>query len=137
MKEKDKVMANDIDINSLARRILDFLDLRMQWISSFKQVMLFDNEFDDVVTALYELDNGCLMEMPIESRVIESRVDDASKSNELSIAASALINSLESIKFWSYGIDIGTLQPKKTVENPFFRMRSLEEIAMKLDLHGA
>lgn len=130
-------MANDIDINSLARRILDFLDLRMQWISSFRQVMLFDNESNDLVTAQYELDNGCLIEMPIESRVIESRVDDASKSNELSTAASALINSLESIKFWSYGIDIGTLQPKKIVKNPFFGMRSLEEIAMKLDLCGA
>lgn len=135
-------MANSIDINSLARRILDFLDLRMQWLPSSKQVMLFDNGFDDVVTALCGLSNGCLIEMPIESRAIESRaiesrVDDASKSNELSIAASVLINSLESIKFWSYGIDIGTLQPKNTVENPFFGMRSLEEIAMKLDLHEA
>lgn len=130
-------MANDIDINSLARRILDFLDLRMQWISSFKQVMLFDNESNDLVTAQYELDNGCLIEMPIESRAIESRVDDASKSNELSTAASVFIDSLESIKFWNYGMDIGTLQPKKVVKNPFFRMRSLEEIAMKLDLLGA
>ena len=125
-------MTDDIDIETLARRILDFLDLRMQWFSRSKQVMLFDNEFDDVVTALYDRGDGCLIEMPIESRV-----DDASKSNELSIAASVLIDNLESIKFWCYGIDIETLQSKKTVENPFFRMRSLEEIAMKLDLLGA
>lgn len=127
-------MANDIDINSLARRILDFLGLRMQWISDFKLVILFDNESNDLVTAQYELDNGCLIEMPIKSRVIESRVDDASKSNELSTAASVFIESLKSIKFWNYGMDIWTLQSKKTVENPFFGMRSLENIAMKLDL---
>ena len=130
-------MADDIDIKTLAKRILDFLDLRMQWLSSAKQVVLFDNESGEFVTAQYEIDNGCLIEMPIESRVIESRVDDSSKSDELNTAISVFIDRLESIKFWSYGIDLSTLQPKKTVDNPFFGMRSLEEIAMKLDLLGA
>ena len=46
----------------------------------------------------------------------------------------AFIESLRPIKKLSYGMDIETLEPKKVLENPFFNYRSLEEIAVKLDL---
>jgi len=112
-------MTDDIDIETLARRILDFLDLRMQWFSSSKQVMLFDNESDDVVTCVFEADNGDLIEMPVEHAVKHAVNIDGSD-----LAARIFIDRLGSIKFLSYEMNIETLQSKKVVKNPFFEMRS-------------
>ena len=50
------------------------------------------------------------------------------------IAYRAFIEALGSIKKLCYGLDVKTLEPKKTLGNPFFNHRSLEEIAVKLDL---
>ena len=127
-KDERSTMKECIDIKTLVKRVLDFLGLEMHLLSNAKQVMLFGIESDDVVTCVFEADNGDLIEMPVEHTV---NIDSSD------LAARIFIDRLGSIKLLSYGMNIETLQPKKTVENPFFGMRSLEEIAMKLDLLGA
>ena len=49
-------------------------------------------------------------------------------------ATEALLECIGMVKRLSYGMDIETLDPVKTVENPFFGIKSREEIAVKLDL---
>ena len=96
----------------------------MYLLSNAKQVMLFDIESDDVVTCVFEADNGDLIEMPVEHAV---NIDG------LDLAARIFIDWLGSIKFLNYGMNIETLQPKKIVENPFYGM-TLDELRVKLDL---
>ena len=129
-------MKECIDIKTLAKRVLDFLGLEMHLLSNAKQVMLFDIESDDVVTGVFEVDNVDLIEMPVE-HAVKHAVKHAVNIDGSDLAARIFIDRLGSIKFLSYGMNIETLQPKKIVKNPFFGMRSLEEIAMKLDLLGA
>lgn len=121
----------------LAKRVLDFLGLALQWIASARQIWVIEDMTGDLVTAYMELPTGELFERPLEemrdSVLLKSRAVDDSKDDS-EIAYRTFIEALGSIKKWSYGLDAETLEPKKILDNPFFKHRSLEEIAVKLDL---
>ena len=118
-------MKAEIDIASLARKVLSFFGLELQWMTSARQIWVIDAMTCDLVKAYIELPIGGLFEKQFEAtRVV----------NDYKIASRVFIEALGSIKIWSYGRDIETLAPKKILYNPFFNHRSLEEIAVKLDL---
>ena len=119
-------MKEEIDIVSLARKVLSFFGLELQWITSAKQIWLIEAMTGDLVTACAERSGYGLFEQPLEAK--------AGAADDSKIAYRAFIEALGSIKKWSYGLDVETLEPKKILDNPFFNHRSLEEIAMKLDL---
>ena len=126
-------MKDEIDVASLARKVLSFFGLELRWIASAKQIWLIEAMTGDLVTACVEWSGYGLFEHPLEAardRIFlkAGAVDDSE------IAYRAFIESLGSIKKWSYGLDVETLEPKKILDNPFFNHRSLEEIAVKLDL---
>ena len=83
----------------------------------------------DLVTACVEWSDYGLFEQPLEVAR-----DSILLKDDYEIAYRTFIESLGSIKKWSYGLDVETLEPKKILNNPFFNHKSLEEIAVKLDL---
>ena len=118
-------MKDEIDIASLARKVLSFFGLELRWTPGARQIWVIDAMTRDLVKAYMELPIGGLFEKQFEAtRVV----------NDYKIASIIFIEALGSIKIWSYGRDIETLAPKKSLDNPFFKCRSLEEIAVKLDL---
>ena len=123
-------MKDEVDIANLARRVLSFFGLELRWIASAKQIWVIEAMTGDLVTACMERSANELFEQPLEAHFLESRC----RSDDSEIAYRAFIESLGSIKKWSYGLDAETLEPKKILDNPFFNHRSLEEIAVKLDL---
>lgn len=118
-------MKYEIEISRLARKVLSFFGLELRWTPGARQVWVIDAMTRDLVKAYMELPIGGLFEKQFEAtRVV----------NDYKIASRIFIEALGSIKIWSYGRDIETLAPKKILDNPFFKYRSLEEIAVKLDL---
>ena len=118
-------MKYEIEISRLARKVLSFFGLELRWTPGARQVWVIDAMTRDLVKAYMELPIGGLFEKQFEAtRVV----------NDYKIASRVFIEALGSIKIWSYGRDIETLAPKKILDNPFFKYRSLEEIAVKLDL---
>ena len=122
-------MKDKIDITSLARKVLSFFGLELRWITGAKQIWLIDAMTGDLVTTCMELSADELVEQPLEVAR-----DSILLKDDYEIAYRTFIESLGSIKKWSYGLDVETLEPKKILDNPFFNHRSLEEIAVKLDL---
>lgn len=118
-------LKDEIDIVSLARKVLSFFGLELQWMISARQIWIIDAMTCDLVKAYMELPIGGLFEKKFKA----TRVVDDYK-----IASRVFIEALGSIKIWSYGRDIETLAPKKILYNPFFKCGSLEEITVKLDL---
>ena len=122
-------MKDEIDIASLARKVLSFFGLELRWITSAKQIWVIEAMTGDLVTACIDQSADELFEQPLEVARDSILLKDDSE-----IAYRTFIESLGSIKKWSYGLDVKTLEPKKTLGNPFFNHGSLEEIAVKLDL---
>ena len=122
-------MKDEIDITSLARKVLSFFGLELRWIIGAKQIWVIEAMTGDLVTACMEQSADELFEQPLEVAR-----DSILLKDDYEIAYRTFIESLGSIKKWSYGLDVGTLEPKKILDNPFFNHRSLEEIAVKLDL---
>ena len=118
----------------LVKRILGFLSLEIQWIESARQIWMSDVETGDVVTVYLELDGegGLVQERPLEVPRDSALLNDNCDGND--IAEKAFLEMIWMVKKLSYGMDIETLEPKKVLENPFFKLKSAEEIAMKLDL---
>lgn len=122
-------MKDEIDITSLARKVLSFFGLELRWITNAKQIWVIEAMTGDLVTACMEQSADELFEQPLEVAR-----DSILLKDDYEIAYRTFIESLGSIKKWSYGLDVETLAPKKILDNPFFNHRSLEEIAVKLDL---
>ena len=122
-------MKDEIDIASLARKVLSFFGLELRWIIGAKQIWLIEAMTGDLVTACMEQSADELFEQPLEVAR-----DSILLKDDYKIAYRTFIESLGLIKKWSYGLDVKTLEPKKILDNPFFKYRSLEEIAVKLDL---
>ena len=122
-------MKDEIDITSLARKVLSFFGLELRWIIGAKQIWVIEAMTGDLVTACMEQSADELFEQPLEVAR-----DSILLKDDYEIAYRTFIESLGSIKKWSYGLDVKTLAPKKILYNPFFNHRSLEEIAVKLDL---
>ena len=122
-------MKDEIDITSLARKVLSFFGLELRWIIGAKQIWVIEAMTGDLVTACMEQSADELFEQPLEVAR-----DSILLKDDYEIAYRTFIEFLGSIKKWSYGLDGETLEPKKILDNPFFNHRSLEEIAVKLDL---
>ena len=122
-------MKDKIDITSLARKVLSFFGLELRWITNAKQIWVIEAMTGDLVTACMEQSADELFEQPLEVAR-----DSILLKDDYEIAYRTFIESLGLIKKWSYGLDVKTLEPKKILGNPFFNHRSLEEIAVKLDL---
>ena len=122
-------MKDKIDITSLARKVLSFFGLELRWITNAKQIWVIEAMTGDLVTACMEQSADELFEQPLEVAR-----DSILLKDDYEIAYRTFIEALGSIKKWSYGLDVETLEPKKILDNPFFNHRSLEEIAVKLDL---
>ena len=126
-------MAEDeLDTRDLARMVCELLGVEIQWMSSSKQIWMVDSETGDMVTAVMELKDGQLQEQPLE--VMQNYVLIKVETESDEIAAEAFLECLGLIKRFNYGIDVETLEPVKTVENPLFGLKSREEISVKLDL---
>ena len=120
----------------LVKRILGFLGLEIQWIGSARQIWMTDVETGDVVTVYLELeeDGGLIQERPFEVPRDSILLNANCTGND--IAEKAFLEMIWMVKKLSYGMDIETLEPKKVLDNPFFGLKSAEEIAVKLDLLG-
>ena len=122
-------LTDEIEIASLARKVLSFFGLELRWIIGAKQIWVIEAMTGDLVTACMEQSADELFEQPLEVAR-----DGILLKDDYEIAYRTFIESLSSIKKWNYGLDVETLEPKKILDNPFFKYRSLEEIAVKLDL---
>lgn len=124
----------DSERKTLVKRILGFLGLEIQWIGSARQIWMTDVETGDVVTVYLELDGegGLIQERPFEVPRESVLLNVNCDGND--IAEKAFLEMIWMVKKLSYGMDIETLEPKKILENPFFGLKSPEEIAIKLDL---
>ena len=122
-------MKDEIDITSLARKVLSFFGLELRWITNAKQIWVIEAMTGDLVTACMEQSADELFEQPLEVAR-----DSILLKDDYEIAYRAFIEAISSIKKLCYGLDVKTLEPKKTLGNPFFKHGSLEEIAVKLDL---
>ena len=124
----------DSERKALVKRILGFLGLEIQWIGSARQIWMTDVETSDVVTVYLELDGegGLIQERPFEVPRESVLLNVDCDGND--IAEKAFLEMIWMVKKLSYGMDIETLEPKKILENPFFGLKSPEEIAVKLDL---
>ena len=102
-------------------------------MASARQIWIIEAITSDLVIAYMESPTGELLVQPPEvtcdSLFLKSRVLDDYK-----IVYRTFIEALGSIKKLCYGLDVKTLAPKKILYNPFFKCRSLEEIAVKLYL---
>ena len=125
-------MADELEAGDLARRVCELLGVEIQWLASAKQIWIVDSETGDMVTAVMELKDGQLQEQPLEVTRDSVLLKVETESSEM--AAKALLECIGMVKRLSYGLDVETLEPVKTVENPFFGLKSREEIAVKLDL---
>ena len=124
----------DSERKTLVKRILGFLGLEIQWVGSARQIWMTDVETGDVVTVYLELDGegGLIQERPFEVPRESVLLNVDCDGND--IAEKAFLEMIWMVKKLSYGMDIETLEPKKVLENPFFQLKSAEEIAVKLDL---
>ncbi len=124
----------DSERKTLSKRILGFLGLEIQWVESARQIWMSGVETGDVVTACLELDGegGLIQERPFEVPRESVLLNANCTGND--IAEKAFLEMIWMVKKLSYGMDIETLEPKKVLENPFFGLKSAEEIAVKLDL---
>jgi len=126
-------MAEDeLETRDLARRVCELLGVEIQWLANAKQIWIVDSETGDMVTAVMELKDGRLQEQPLEVTWDNVLLTVEPRSSEM--AAEALLECIGVVKRLNYGMDLETLEPVKTVENPFFGLKSREEIAVKLDL---
>ena len=127
-------LEKDSERKNLVKRILGFLGLEIQWVGSARQIWMTDVETGDVVTIRLELDGegGLIQERPFEVPRDSVLLDAGCTGND--IAEKAFLEMIWMVKELSYGMDIETLEPKKVLENPFFQLKSAEEIAVKLDL---
>ena len=126
-------MTDEIEISRLARKVLSFFGLELRWMASAKQIWMIEAMTGELVTAFIESPTGESLEQPLDTasgRILlkSSLIDDSETVYR------AFIEALGSIKKLCYGLDVKTLEPKKTLGNPFFKHGSLEEIAVKLDL---
>ena len=126
-------MKDEIEIASLTRKVLGFFGLELRWIPGAKQMWMIETMTGELVTAFMESPTGESLGQPFDVAggriLLKSCLIDDSET-----VYRAFIEALGSIKKLCYGIDVKTLEPKKTLANPFFKHRSLEEIAVKLDL---
>lgn len=135
MRERDDAceMAEDeLDAKNLAGRVCELLGVEIQWLVSAKQIWMVDSETGDMVTAIMELEDGQLQERPLEVMRESVLLKFETESNE--IVAEAFLKCIGIVKRLNCGLDMETLEPAKIVENPFFGLKSYEEIAVKLDL---
>ena len=126
-------MTDEIEIASLARKVLSFFGLELRWITSAKKIWMIETMTGELVTAFMESPTGeslgQLFDVASGRILLKSSLIDDSET-----VYRAFIEALGSIKKLCYGIDVKTLEPKKTLYNPFFKHGSPEEIAVKLDL---
>ena len=126
-------MKDEIDITSLARKVLSFFGLALRWTPGAKQIWMIEIMTGELVTAFIESPTSKSLGQPFD--VAGGRILlKSSLIYDSETVYRTFIESLGSIKKWSYGLDVETLKPKKILDNPFFNHGSLEEIAVKLDL---
>ena len=126
-------MKDEIDIASLARKVLSFFGLALRWTPGAKQIWMIEIMTGELVTAFIESPTSKSLGQPFD--VAGGRILlKSSLIYDSETVYRTFIESLGSIKKWSYGLDVETLKPKKILDNPFFNHGSLEEIAVKLDL---
>ena len=126
-------MKDEIEIASLARKVLSFFGLELRWTPGSRQIWMIETMTGEFVTAFMESPTGESLGQPFD--VVSGRILlKSSLIYDSDTVDRAFIEALGSIKKLCYGLDVKTLEPKKTLTNPFFKHRSLEEIAVKLDL---
>ena len=126
-------MKDEIEIASLARKVLSFFGLALRWTPGAKQIWMIEIMTGELVTAFIESPTSKSLGQPFD--VAGGRILlKSSLIYDSETVYRTFIESLGSIKKWSYGLDVETLKPKKILDNPFFNHGSLEEIAVKLDL---
>ena len=126
-------MKDEIDIASLARKVPSFFGLALRWTPGAKQIWMIEIMTGELVTAFIESPTSKSLGQPFD--VAGGRILlKSSLIYDSETVYRTFIESLGSIKKWSYGLDVETLKPKKILDNPFFNHGSLEEIAVKLDL---
>lgn len=124
-----KLVAND---NILIKKVLFFLGLELWWCAGSKQIWLSDVMSGDIVTVFMKLYDDSIVEKPIEVKRKDILLNI--ELDREHVAGKAFLEILGSIKAFSYGINLETLEPRKTLDNPFFGSKCIEEIAIKLDL---
>ena len=126
-------MKDEIEIASLDRKVLSFFGLELRWTPGAKQIWMIETMTGELVTAFMESPTSESLGQPFD--VSSGRIIlKSSLIYDSETVYRAFIEALGSIKKLCYGLDVKTLEPKKTLGNPFFKCGSLEEIAVKLDL---
>ena len=106
----------------LAEKILDALGLYIAWVRGSTAGLFVDTNT-----------HGIVLGIGADGQEIDIGID----SNSSTIVDSTDILALDAVlmvKSFAYDLDCRTMAPKKMVSNPFFGLKSYEEIAVQLDL---
>lgn len=131
---------SNVDAEDLVKKVSRFLGIEFRLLGGIKKhIQVVDAATQEQVTTFVEVSNVglvhnvCLIETPIVEISVDSHI--ATKViDDRKTFASACLDLLGKIKMLGFGLDIKTLEPIETLDNPFFGLKSLEEIALKLDL---
>jgi len=107
----------DIDYVVLAKKILNFLGIELHWISSTEQICMLNAKSKDKEVVTAELYDG----------------NDAVLFNVKSCSEKTFLENLGLIKTFKHGIDDNLNFTNERI-NPFFALKSLEEIEITVDL---
>lgn len=113
------MIGKKIDTSSLSKKILDALGLSIVWMRGSGAGWFVDASTHDIVLGI---GNGQEIDIDGNGSTAEAGIDI--------LALDAVLK----VKSFAYGLDCRTMAPKKIVSNPFFGLKSYEEIAVQLDL---
>lgn len=118
-----------IDVVDLAKRVCDILGVQVHYSSNSNQLWLSRCGTDDEVSCVF----GHMSDMPDMPEMLPASFN-ATRVDDDIVSSYSFIDRLRLIRKFHYGMDIRTFNSVKVIDNPFFMLKTLEEIAMKCDL---
>lgn len=109
-----------IDISSLSKKILNVLGLSIVWMRGSGIGWFVDASTHNIMLGIGA--NGQEIDIDSNSSTMTDGIDIL------------VLDAVLRVKSFTCGLDYRTMAPKKMFLNPFFGLKSYEEIAVQLDL---
>lgn len=131
---------SNVDAKDLVKKVSRFLGIEFRLLGGIrKYIQVVDAATQELVTTFVEVPNVglvhnvCLLETPVVEISVDSRLATKAIDDRKTFAL-ACLELLGKVKMLGFGLDCMTFEPKKTLDNPFFGLKSPEELALKFDL---
>ena len=125
---------SNVDAEDLVKKVSRFLGIEFRLRDNIRRLIeVVDAVTQEIVSTWIEVPNIGLLETPIIEISVDSRIATKVIDDRKTFAL-ACLELLGRVKTLDFGLDFETFKPKKTLDNPFFGLKSPEELALKLDL---